>query len=169
MIPTVPVKRKVTIIGDHWGYYEIETYTSDYEEVLIAKGKKVADHYFRPGIFTDKELRSMDHTHFLAAYLEGLAQSDKCPPQFFNSEFELSYQVEVVIDNLIIPVNLKDPERVEMVIELLQKTHALSQTFLESLSEQTIQNQKVSKIFEHYWITNLKLENITEMLEVSQM
>ncbi|MFF2531363.1 hypothetical protein ACFVS2_20885 [Brevibacillus sp. NPDC058079] len=164
----LPIKRKITVMGENWGWFEIEDCTDHYNMILSSEGKESADTYFQPGIYTSQEIDALNGKHFLFGFIEALGQSENCPPQLFALTEPLAYHVETINDNLVISHNAKSAEVVMSVIQMLQNTQLTSRKYLESLDEDIVQHPKVTDLFQHYWISNLKLESIAQLLEVSQ-
>ena len=91
------MKFKITLIGEDWGYYIIEDYTDYYDDLKDNEGlsEEELKEFFTSGEFDDKFVCSCNGKHFLYGYLEGLAQSDYCPPVLFERDI-IKYVVERV-------------------------------------------------------------------------
>lgn len=49
---------------------------------------------------------------------------------------------------------------------MLKKNYELNLQILQSQNEEYLQDEKFAKLFEAYWISNLKIKNIIELLEI---
>lgn len=148
------------------GVYEIQNCSIEYQALLESEGKDYADSYFKPGVFTDQDVQRLNGDHFIFGYLESLGQSDRCPAQYQTSETPCTYKVEQVIDDVHIPIGLNDQETLSKAYELLRKTYERSLQYMENMNESTVQNPKVLPLYQHYWISNLKIEAIADMLDI---
>jgi len=86
------MKFKTTIVGEDWGYYEINDETDLYEDVQ-SEGQEKADKYFRCGVFKPDEIKH----HFIDGFLDYLYQSDHCPINCYEKKI-VNYILEKVKD-----------------------------------------------------------------------
>lgn len=73
------VRRKITIEGKDWGYYEVIDFTEPYLDKFGRVSKKHAEDYFRVGEFLAPEIKGLNGNSFVFGYIEALMQSDDCP------------------------------------------------------------------------------------------
>jgi len=86
------MKFKTSIIGEDWGYYEINDETDLYEDIL-SEGQEEVDRYFKCGEFKPDEIKH----HFIDGFLDYLGQSDHCPMNFYEKKI-VGYILERVED-----------------------------------------------------------------------